>query len=153
MKKGVLLLSIIITVIFLTGCGQKSDYYGTYIFESVDYQSPVLSSTADYIEEIMRGTKYTVTEKEFKIESPELTEEFKSPKYIKGELPANPGPFADVYSFLGDEVKWQIDILTEEGEKTRYRLYASKDSLWVSFYNNTPDGTEIIMYIYKISKT
>ncbi len=158
MKKRFCLVSIMIimaflTGAFLTGCGnESSDFYGTYIFESIDYQSPVLSTTIDYVEERMRGTKYTINEKVFKIESPEITEEFKSPKYIKEELPENPDALSDVCSFIGDGVKWQININTKEGEKTRYRLYLSKDSLWVAFYNNTPNDSEIIMYIYKLSK-
>jgi hypothetical protein len=127
---------------------KNSSFYGLYTFEEVSYLSRLSSSTIDYKNEQMAGTKYTIKADLFKIESAKYTYEIKSPNYLKEEMPDEINILSDVRSFIGNEVQYQYSIYP-----SHWRLYVSSDCLWIASYaDNTADGSEIIMYIYKLSK-
>ncbi|MDF2592824.1 MAG: hypothetical protein K0S75_2290 [Clostridia bacterium] len=127
---------------------KNASFYGIYTFEEVSYLSGLSSSTIDYKNEQMAGTKYTIEANLFKIESAESTYEIKSPNYVKEEIPEDINILSDVRSYIGNEVECQYSIYP-----THWRLYVSSNGLWISSYaDNTADGSEIIMDIYKLSK-
>ena len=96
---------------------------------------------------------YTIKEDLFKVESTNRTIEFVSPKYIKEEISREASVLSDVYTFIGTDVDYQYTIYDEDGVKTNWRLYVSSDSIWIGTYvDNTADGSEIVMYICKLSK-
>jgi hypothetical protein len=150
--------SAIFTVI-LFGCAGSTEnpisnesgiaaLYGTYTFKEVSYLSGLSSSTVEHKNKQMTGTKYTIETDLFKIESKENTYEIKSPKYVKEEIPDDTKIFSDIRSFIGDDVECQYSIYP-----SHWRLYVSPDCLWIASYaDNTADGSEIIMQIYKLSK-
>lgn len=93
----------------------------------------------------MAGTKYTIEADLFKIESAVDTFEISSPNYIKEDIKGDSSPLPDV--------KYQYTIHDRDDGKSNLRLYASSDCLYVASYvDNTADGSEIIMSIYKLSK-
>lgn len=150
---------ILITVLILTFClscsksSDKRDFYGTYTFEEVSYLSLLSSSTIDYINEQMAGTKYTITGDLFKIETQDNIVEISSPNYVKEEIWNESNALYDVHAAIGDEVKYQYTIYEKDGSKTNRRLYVSSDGVWIASYaDNTANGSEIIMYIYKLSE-
>jgi hypothetical protein len=127
---------------------ENASFYGIYTFEEVSYLSALSSSTIDYKNQQMAGTKFTIEADLFKIESAENTYEIKSPNYVKEEIPKDFNSLSDVRSFIGNEVKYQYSI-----HPSHWRLYVSSDCLWIASYaDNTADGSEIIMEIYKLSK-
>lgn len=155
MKKAfVLILGII-----LFGClscrssSDKQNFYGTYTFNEVSYLSSLSSSSISYLSENMAETEYTIKANIFKIKSKDNTTEISSPKYVKEEIPSNVTPLSDVRAFIGNDVKCQYSIYDKDGNKTKWRLYASTDCLWIASYiDNTANGSETIMYIFKLSK-
>lgn len=119
----------------------------------MSYLSPLSSNTIDNINEHMAGTEYTIKAELFKIKSAENTLEISSPSYVKESFPDNFNKLSDIPSFIRNEVKNQYTILNKDGSKTHLRLYTSSDCLWIASYSdNTVDGSETIMYIYKLSK-
>lgn len=147
MKKAFILMVGLILLIFLSSCSDsdKQDFYGTYTFEKVSYLSPLSSSTIDYMNERMAGTKYTIEADSFKIEDTDKTVEVSSPNYVKEEIQNDLSP--------SDDVKYQYTIYSKDGDKTNWRLYASSTSMYIASYvDNTADGSEIIMSIFKLSK-
>lgn len=137
----------LILLIFLSSCSDsdKQDFYGTYTFEKVSYLSPLSSSTIDYMNERMAGTKYIIESDLFKIEDTDKIVEISSPNYVKEEIQNDLSP--------SDDVKYQYTIYSRDGNKTNLRLYASSDSMYIASYvDNTADGSEIIMSIFKLSK-
>jgi hypothetical protein len=150
---------VLVLGIILFGCvscrsnSGKQNFYGTYTFSEVSYLSMLSSSRIDYLNKKMAGTKYTIKANIFKIKSKDSTTEISSPKYVKEEIPSNVTSFSDVRSFLGNDVKWQYSIYDKDGNKTKWRLYASTDCLWITTYvDNTANGSEIINNIFKLSK-
>lgn len=151
MKKAFVMITSLIVIIFLVGCSSndEEDFYGIYTFEKVSYLSPLSSSTIDYINKQMEGTKYTIKADLFKAESANYdTIEVNSPNYVREEIPDVTSNLIDIRSFLGKEVEWQYTVGT-----THKRLYVSPDSMWIASYvDNTADGSEIIMYVYQLTK-
>lgn len=152
MKRASGIIICLILLFGIVGCtdNDKQVFYGKYIFEEVSYLSPLSSSTRDYLNKQMEETIYTINEDLFKIESNNMhkTVEISSPNYIEAEIPNNVTKFSDIRSFLGKDVKYQYTI-----GLSHKRLYVSSDSIWIASYvDNTADGSEIIMDIFKLSK-
>lgn len=155
MKRVFMFIVGLISLICLFCCSisDKQDFYGMYKFEKVSYLSPLSSSTIDYINERMVGTKYIIEADLFKIESADNIVEISSPNYVKEEIQSDLSTLYDVHSLDGNEVECQYTICNKEGNKTNWRLYVSSDYLWIASYvDNTTNGSEIIMSIYKLSK-
>lgn len=155
MRRIWMLTTGLILLVFLSGCssGGEEIIFGEYTFEEVSYLSPLSSSTKDYVNSQMEESKYTIKEDLFKIESTSYTVEFSSPEYVKEEIPKESSELSDVYSFIDSDVDYQYTIYDKDGNKTKWRLYVSSDCLWIGTYNNnTVDGSEVIMYIYRLSK-
>jgi len=155
-KRVFILIIGLISLLYLFGCSRGDEQniiYGTFTFEKVNYLSPLSSSTKDYVNSQMEGTKYTIKEDLFKIESTEYTVEFSSPRYVKEEIPKDPSVLSDIGAFISEDVDHQYTIYDKDGNKTKWRLYVSSDYLWIGTYiDNTADGSEIIFDIYKLTK-
>ena len=141
-----ILFTMVFSIVFIS-CNSntnKQEFYGTYTFDKVSYLSPLSSSTTDYLNKQMTGTKYMITEDLFKIESLNNIIEVRSPKFIKEELPQNSDSLLDARTIDGIKVKSQYSIFEKNGDKTHWRLYISSDYIWVSSYvDNTANGQEI----------
>ena len=151
MKKLLSVVAGLLLIVGLTSCNNYlTNFYGTYTFDKVSYLSPVSSATVDYLEEKMAGTRYTIKNDLFKIEFDDATIEIVSPTYTKEELPKL-DEMVDAACVIGNEIEYQYTIYNEDGSNSGWRLYASSDTLWVSSYvDNTADGSEIILFIYKL---
>ncbi|WP_139024138.1 hypothetical protein [Desulfosporosinus sp. OT] len=156
MKKAFVVIAGLIILLSSVICSNNNkqdfyrDFYGIYAFERVCYLSPFSSTTIWYLNKKMVGTKYTIKSDLFKIESNNIynSVEISSPKYEKEEIPTKVSKLADIRSFLGTKVECQYTIDT-----IHKRLFVSSDCLWIASYaDNTDDGSEIIMNIYKLSK-
>lgn len=155
MKRIILIITGLISLIFLSCSSNldKRDFFGTYTFEEVAFLSPLSSYSIDHLNEGMKGTKYIISADLFKIESSKDTTIINSPGYVKEEIPKESFSLSDVRTFIGDKVKYQYNIYDKNRNKTNWRLYEASDGLWVASYvDNTANGTEIIMSIYKLSK-
>ena len=155
MKRTFILIICLISLVYLSSCSSKDEQkiYGTYTFEKVSYLSPLSSVTVDIVNGQMEETKYTIKADLFKIQSAEYTVEFSSPKYVNEKIPSESSVLSDVYTFIGNDVDYQYPIYDKDGNRTIWRLYVSSDCLWIGTYvDNTADGSEIIMDIYKLSK-
>lgn len=155
MKKGFILITGLLVLIFFGGCGNKdkNDFYDTYTFKEVTYLSPLSSATKDYLNESMAETKYIIKEDLFKIESGDDTFEISSPEYVKEDVKIDESPLFDDRILQENEIKYQYDIKNKDGSKTNWRLYASSNYLWIASYvDNTANGSEIIMSIFRLSK-
>lgn len=155
MKKGFILIAVLVSLVclFFYSNSAKQDFYGTYTFEKVSYLSLLSSSTIDYINERMAGTKYTIEADLFKIDSAGNIVEIISPNYVKEEIQNGLPKLYDVHTLNGNEVEYQYTIYNKDGKKTNWRLYVSSDNLWIASYvDNTANGSEIIMFVYKLSK-
>lgn len=145
----------LILLICISGCGNgdNQDFYGIYTFNEVSYLSVLSSSSSDFINKMLAGTKYTIKKDLFSVKTTDNTFEISSPSYVKEEIPKNPPPLADVRTFIGNEVEDQYTIYNKDKDKTHLRLYVSSDCLWIASYaDNTANGSEIIMDIFKLSK-
>jgi len=139
----------------MVGCriNGKPDLFGEYDFKEVDYLSLLSSSSVDFLENEMEGTKFLVEENLFKIELDDNIFEIIEPNYIKEDIPSNPGAMLDIRKILDGEAEYQYTIYSKEGEKTYKRLYTSQDSIWLASYvDNTADGSEIFLYVYQLSR-
>jgi len=155
MRRIWMLTAGLILLVLLSGCssGDEQNIFGVYTFKEVSYLSPLSSATKDYMNSQMEESKYTIKEDLFKIESTSYTVEFSSPKYEKEEISGEPSVLSDVDTFIGSDVDYQYTIYDKDGNKTKWRLYVSSDCLWIGTYvDNTADGSEIIMDIYRLSK-
>lgn len=155
MRRIWMLTAGLILLVFLSGCSSEGEQniFGVYTFEEVSYLSPLSSATKDYVNSQMEESKYTIKEDLFKIESTSYTVEFSSPKYVKEEISGKSSVLSDVYTFIGSDVDYQYTIYDKDGNKTKWRLYVSSDCLWIGTYNdNTVNGSEVIMDIYRLSK-
>jgi hypothetical protein len=154
--KRVFILIVGLVLLFSISCSRNSDkqgFYSTYTFGEVSYLSLLSSSTIGYMNERMAGTKFTIEADLFKIETSDNTIEINSPSYLKEEIKDSIPTPSDVYAAISDDVKYQYTIYKKDGTKTNWRLYVSSDNVWIgSYVDNTATGSEIIMYIYKLSK-
>lgn len=158
MNRAFKCLVVILSFLLISSCSSidKQSYFGTYTFEEVTYLSGLSSSTIEYLNGKMAGTKYTIEEDLFKLESKDNTVEISSPKYVKDEIhkkvQENTIILNDVHTLKGEEIKYKYNIYDKDGNKTHMRLYISSDSLWIASYaDNTGNGSDIIMSIYKLS--
>lgn len=154
-KKAFILIAILTSLVglFFYGNGAKRDFYSTYTFEEVSYLSPLSSSTIDYINGRMAGTKYIIEPDIFKIDSPDNMVEIISPNYVKEEIQNGLSDLFDVHTLNGTEIEYQYTIYNKDGKRTNWRLYVSTDNLWIASYvDNTANGSEIVMSIYKLAK-
>jgi hypothetical protein len=155
-KRAFIIIIGLISLVYLSGCSIRDEHniYGTYKFEKVSYLSPLSSSTIDFVNDQMEDTKYTIQADLFKIESKEYTVEFSSPKYVKEKVQKDSSVLSsDIDTLICSDVDYQYTIYDKDGNKAKWRLYVSSDCLWIAAYvDNTADGSEIIMYIYKLSK-
>ena len=100
----------------------------------------------------MEGTKFLIREDLLKIESKDYIEEYSSPKYVKEEISEDSSLLSDVYNLIASDLDYQYTILDKNENKTYWRLYVSSNNLWIAKYNDrTKNGSEIIMYVYKLS--
>jgi len=156
MKRVLLTLIVVLISLVCLSCSSNSDnqdFYDTYTFEEVSYLSLLSSATIGYINERMAGTKYTIEADLFKIESADNTIEISSPNYVKEEIQNDLSALYDLHTLNDNEVEYQYTICNKDGNKTNLRLYVSSDFLWIASYaDNTSDGSEIIMSIYKLVK-
>jgi hypothetical protein len=156
MRKKLAPFSIFLIILLsLIACNDKDEYnfFGTYTFDEISYLSGLSSTTKDYREEQLAGTKYIINEKQFKIENANDTVDIASPDYVKEEIPTDNTIFSDVSTFIDENIEVQYTIYEKDGSKTNLRLFFSTNNLWISSYvDNTADGSEIIMDIIKISK-
>jgi len=154
--KRVFTLIVGLVLLFCLSCSRNNNehgFYGTYTFEEVSYLSLLSSSTIDYMNERMAGTEYTIEADLFKIEASDNTVEINSPNYIKEEIKDSIPAAFDAYTAISEDVKYQYTVYKKDGTKTNWRVYASSDTVWIgSYVDNTANGSEIIMYIYKLSK-
>jgi len=162
--KKIMTIAVCLFMLFsLIACSNKKNeygFFGTYAFEELSYLSLASSSTKDYFEEGMAGTKYKIEDNQFKIEDADTTTvEIESPKYVREEVSpnknilSNEAELSNVQSILGEEIQYQIKIYKENGSKTNWMLYVSSDALWVAtYFDNTADGSEYISNIVKVSK-
>ncbi len=154
MRRILMLTAALVLLVLLSGCSSEGEQniYGVYTFEEVSYLSPLSSTTKDYVNSQMEEAKYTIKKDLFKIESTDYTVEFSSPNYVKEEISGELSVLSDVYTFIGKDVDYQYTIYDKDGHKTKWRLYISSDCLWIGTYvDNTADGSEIIMDIYRLS--
>lgn len=72
MKRIPVLTAALLLSVFLSGCAGKGgeSIFGVYKFKEVSYLSPLSSSTSEFLNEKMKGSKYTIKEDLFKIETP-----------------------------------------------------------------------------------
>ncbi len=154
--KKVFILIVGLVLLSCLSCSRNNDeqgFYGTYTFEEVSYLSLLSSSTIDYVNERMTGTKYIIEADLFKVETSDNTIEINSPKYIKEEIKDSIPTASDAYAAISEDAKYQYTIYKKDGTKTNWRLYVCSDTVWISSYvDNTANGSEIIMYIYKLLK-
>lgn len=153
MKKILIIIPALILIVCLYCCStaKKYNFYGTYTFKEVSYLSLLSSSSIDYINEQMAGTKYIIGTDSFRIEYKENNIEIISPKYVIEEIPGKSSLIPDVHSIVGKGVKYQYTIYNKDGSKTGWRLYVSSDYIWVARYITAGD-IETILEIDKISK-
>lgn len=152
MKKIILFVISLVLLVSIDGCSSKDQhsFYGTYTFEEVSYLSSLSSSSIDYLEEKMEGIKYTINDNLFKIEYADDVIIINSPDYMKEEVPDDIDSLVNDNS--GEKIDYQYNIYAEDGSKTGWRLYLSSNQLWIASYvENTAEGSEIIMDIFKVS--
>lgn len=64
---------------------------------------------------------------------------------MKEKVKFDSSSLIDAHTLQGNEVKYQYAINNENGNKTHLELYVS------SYVDNTANGSQIIMSIYKVS--
>jgi hypothetical protein len=151
-KTAVLILFISLGLI---GCGDNGmkDLYGTYVFEEVSYISPLSSSSENSLTQRMKGTEYVVRADLFSIGYADDPVEINMPVYKKDEPFKDLSLISDIGHSFDEKVKYQYTVYTKNDEAVHQRLYVSQDHLWIASYaDNTADGSEIIMYIYMITR-
>jgi len=145
--KRVFILIAGLVLLFCLSCSRNNDeqdFYGTYTFEEVSYLSLLSSSTIDYMNERMTGTKYTIEADLFKIEALDNTVEINSPNYIEEEIKDSIPTASDAYAAISEDVKYQYTIYKNDGTKTNWRLYVSSYTTWIgSYVDNTVNGSEV----------
>ena len=152
MRKLFAIAVALLAALSLASCANRQGFFGTYTFSEVSYLSPVSSATADYMNEKMAGTKYTIKSDVFMVEFDDATVQIVSPTYRKEQIPTVYDPLADASCVIGNEIEHQYTIYDADGKNTHWRIYESPTELWISsFVDNTADGSEIILNIFKIS--
>lgn len=153
-KVRILLLTaclFLIVCLYCCSITKKHNFYGTYTFKEVSYLSSLSSSTIDYVNEQMAGTKYIIGTDSFRIEYKEKAIEIISPKYVIEEIKENSPMLQNVHSIVGKGVKYQYTIYNKDGSKTGWRLYVSSQYIWAAKFITAGDK-ETIMEIDKLTK-
>ncbi len=150
-KKLLAVAAGLLLVVGLASCSAKADIYGTYTFDKVSFISPVSSLTADYLNEKLQGTEFSIEQDEFSIAFADAQIKIASPTYTKEEIPTDQDVLSDASCVIGNEIEYQYTIYNEDGDFTGWRLYASKDTLWISSYvEDFSERGEITLFIYKL---
>ena len=130
---------------------------GSLEFDQLLYLSPLSSMTFGYAENMMKGTKYTISDDLFQIDYPNQdTFMIRQPVYIKETMTdemirAFENSTMETVSISEYTEKYRYTIYTSDNQKTNYRLYALDDELWLSSYaDNTADKSEIVMDLWKL---
>jgi hypothetical protein len=155
MRKIIILVAGIISILFIIFNSSIKDkgFYGTYKFEELSYLSPLSSYSTDYLIKGLKDNKYIIKNDLFRIESKGHVDEIQSPNYVRKPISKVFFGALDINYILGKEVKYQYDIYDKEKRKTNLRLYVSRNYLWIATYaDNTADGSEIILSLYKLGK-
>ena len=155
MKKIPVILIMLLVLLFPQGCnkGNAQGIFGVYEFDEAVYLSPFSSLTKESLNRQMKGSKYTIREDLFRIDSRGYTVEYSSPEYVMESIPDDPDAFGSLFTFIPEGADCQYAIYDKNGTRTKWRLYVSPDSLWIgNIHDNARDGSEIVMYIYKLSK-
>lgn len=153
--KKIVVLTVVSLLIFMAGCSsdEKNNIYGEYVFEEVSYVAPLSSMSKDGIKDSMKGSKYSIQEDLFTVQSSELQIEVVSPKYVKEEIDMDSLTIFETDFFKMNNIKLQYSIYDKDGNQTRSLLFASPDDLWIATNTNvTPDGQLIIFSIIRLSK-
>jgi hypothetical protein len=157
MKRVVLLIVGFVSIIFLiflsyNGNAEKQNFYGTYTFDELIYLTGLSSSSLDYANKTMADTKYTIEADLFKIEGKDINVEISSPSYVKEDVQFDSSPLFDDRILQDNGFKYQYDIKDKDGNKTKWRLYVSRECLFIASYHNSAFGSEVIWEIAKLSK-
>lgn len=130
---------------------------GTYEFDRLIYLSPLSSSTFDYAEGQMKGTKFTIGDELFEINRPgdedfSLTKPGYGKEMMTEEMVrAFEKSTFNTVSISEYKEKYRYTIYSEDGRKTNYYLFVMDGQLWLSSYaDNTADKSEITMYLWKL---
>lgn len=136
------------------GTEEAGKYFG---FDGLLYLSHLSSSTFDYAESRMEGANFIIGGDRFEIdytgqEDYEITQPVYVRKKMAGDMiMAFEKSTMNTVSVSEYKGKHRFDIFTEENQKTNFCLYAMDKQLWLASYaNNTADGSEITMYIWKL---
>lgn len=158
MKRILLLITAFASIIFIiflfcNGNADKQNFHGTYTFDELVYLTGLSSSTVDYANKTRADTKYTIEAELFKIESNYINIEVSNPDYVNEDVQF------DSFLLLFNEhiiqdygFKYQYDIKDKDGNKINWKLYISPEHLFIASYHNSPNGSEIIWEIAKLSK-
>ena len=136
---------IAVTCLLLILWKDNQDFYGTYTFEEVTWLSFASSSTKQYINEDMIGTKYIVESDLFKEVYKDKVIEVNFPKYVEGK---NRNDLSQLP--VGKQTKYTI--YNKDGSETYMRLYISPAGIWIASYFYDGIGSENLMYLYKLHK-
>jgi major membrane immunogen (membrane-anchored lipoprotein) len=158
MKKTIIPLLLIITLL-LSSCGNsKSIKEANYETNKLIYLSILSSSTKDYFEEGAKDLSFEITDNTFKLIAPEDSnftitgmeyedvtyEEFDS----EGKIDTGAPESIDI---SGYESLTSYEVLSN-GEKTGFRLYELDDKKWISHYNIINEDTEFLDYVFEIKE-
>lgn len=110
MRKLIAVAAGLLMVIGLAACSGQSGFYGTYTFGEVSYLSPVSSATVDYLNEKLRGTKYTIEQDMFSVEFTDAVIEFASPTYRKEPIPTAQNVLSDASCVVRHRQRNRISI-------------------------------------------
>lgn len=131
---------------------------GTYGFDKLLYLSGLSSSTFDYAESKMKGTKFTIGTELFEIDYPDGNDyRIEAPVYtrekISGDMiQAFEKCTMEKVSISEYKVRYRYNIFTRDNQKTNFCFYVMDNQLWLSSYaDNTADKSEIIMYLWKLN--
>ncbi len=157
MKRAILMIVGFAVIIFLivlsrSGTADIQNFYGIYTFDKLIYLTPLSSSTLDYANKAKADTKYIIEVDLFKMEGKEVHVEISSPTYVKEEVQFDPSPLFDDRILKGNRFKCQYGIKDKDGNTTKWRLYVSMECLFVASYHYSPNGTEVIWEIARLSK-
>ncbi len=130
-----------------------------YEFDGLLYLSPLSSSTFDYAESRMLGTRFTIGEERFEINYPEQDRYIiEQPTYTRETMTEDmilafeKSTFDKVLISEYKEIE-RYSISTRDHLKTNFYLYALDDQFWLSTYaDNTADKSEITLSIWKLKQ-
>jgi hypothetical protein len=140
-----------------TGIEKEDWNTGSFEFDQLLYLSPLSSSTFDYAESQMNGTKFKISDDLFEIDYPNWDDfRIRRPVYAREAMTDDmirtfENSMKGKVSISEYTRKYRYTIYMNGDHKTNYRLYALDDELWLSSYaDNTADKSEIVMNLWKL---